>query len=79
MLVKEAAELHGISYYTLRCRIIRGETPDEAVRQDIIRSKGGRHSHEDTMRHARAALADLQHKRRDILTLRETMAFGGQR
>jgi hypothetical protein len=35
--------------------------------------------HEAAMRHARAVLADLQHKRRDILTLRETMAFGGVR
>ena len=36
-------------------------------------------AHEVNMRQARAALADLHHIRRDILTLRETMAFGGVR
>lgn len=32
-------------------------------------------THEAAMIRARAALADLHHIRRDILTLRETMAF----
>lgn len=36
-------------------------------------------AHEVATIRARAALADLQHTRRDILTLRETMAFGGMR
>lgn len=36
-------------------------------------------THDIAMQRASAALADLQHTRRDILTLRETIAMGGVR
>jgi hypothetical protein len=66
----------------LRARYAKAIHEHRNVGQSYERLRTALHdelTHELCMRQARAALADLQHKRRDILTLRETMAFGGPR
>lgn len=54
-------------------------TPELRLRVKRTKSTAPPITHDLAMQRARAVLADLQHTRRDILTLRETIAMGGVR